>query len=77
MSYVQVLGRLPFDEPNPRKRIQLMLSGQIFPVKEGSSEFRELVCLMLKPELARIGIPEIRKTDWFARKESSLFSSCW
>ena len=66
MSFVQVVGKLPFEDANHKKLLKLILGGPVFPAgREGSLEFRDVVLLILKLEDIRIGIPQIRKTDWY------------
>ena len=63
----QVIGRLPFDDTNHKKLLKMILAGPVFPPnRESSKEFQDLVMAILRREESRIGIPEIRKSMWYA-----------
>jgi len=62
---MQVIGKLPFDDTNHRRLLKLIMAGPLFPPhRESTTEFQELVVAVLKPEQLRIGIPEIRRSEW-------------
>lgn len=64
--YMQVIGKLPFDDANHKKLLKLILAGPVFPPdREASPTFEELVVSILKREETRLGIPEIRQSTWY------------
>ncbi|KAM4749429.1 testis-specific serine/threonine-protein kinase 1-like [Rhinophrynus dorsalis] len=66
--FVMVCGNLPFDDTNFKRLIRMQMEHQVnFPHdKHLSSEYKDLVCLMLQPDVTRrLTVDEVLSHRWF------------